>query len=133
MLYELGTDISKDYTFKDGDLVLVSEVDSVSQSIYNRLNTKLGSLSYFYGEYGSALQTLTGQKRNKHILDFIKTEIGLTLKQDPRLVNVEVEVNYSEKKKGGVEIYITDSFDDDTDLSLSLVLTEDEGVILNAG
>ena len=125
-LTDLGNDFDKSYTFKDGDLILVTEEDNVIQSIYNRLNTKLQSMDAYYVTYGSNLRGFLGEKKDNRTLGFIKIEVELALKQDPRLQEATVEVEYLDK--GGVGINISDIFSEDSDLTLSLVLNNETGV-----
>ena len=123
---QLGTDFNSEYIFKDGDIVLVSEEDDIIQSVTNRLNTRLGSMDAFYNQYGSYLRTYIGSKRNNTLLQFIQVEISTVLKQDPRLQDATVETDYGDK--GEVIVNINSVFDDESDLTLSLVITEDYGV-----
>ena len=123
---QLGTDFNSDYNFKDGDILLVSEEDDIIQSVTNRLNTRLGSMDAFYNQYGSYLRTYLGSKRNDTLLRFIQVEINTVLRQDPRLQDATVECEYG--NKGEVIVNINSLFDDDSDLTLSLVITEDYGV-----
>lgn len=119
-ILEIGTDIKSGWNFKDGDLCLVKQNDNIYQSIQNRLNTNYDSLSLYYGEYGSFVSKFRGWKTLDTTLNFMKTEIINTLNQDPRLQNIDVELEYvgDGEIKGKIHVL----FDDDTDLSMSLVL-----------
>lgn len=127
---ELGTDFNNSWDFKDGDLIFISNTDNLIQAITNRLNTRLGSMSDFYYNYGSYIRSFTGARKNEEMLEFIKLEVDSCLKQDPRLQNYNIIIEYGEK--GRVHIYVTVIFDDETELTLSLVLTED-GVVNSDG
>ena len=123
----LGTDISSNWNFKDGDLVLVSDEDNIIQSIANRLKTLNGYLNLFYINYGSNLITFSGWKPNDETLSFIKLEVENVLDQDPRLKdNTEVNVYYNDENKPVIEIRAF--YNNDSDLSLSLIISEDGSV-----
>ena len=119
-ILEIGTDISSEWDFIDGDLKLVKQNENICQTIQNRLNTIYDSLSLYYGEYGSFLMKFLGWKKNDETLKFMEMEILNTLNQDPRLQNIDVNLYYG--KDGIVNGKISINFDEDTDLSLSLVL-----------
>lgn len=128
-LKNLGTDFDSNYVFVNGDIQLIADEENLIQSITNRLNTKFGSMSAFYTNYGSYLRTYIGDKKNDTLLKFLSVEISTVLRQDPRLQNnFSVDLNYGED--GKVCIYISVVFDDDTDLSLNLVLNDDGMVLI---
>ena len=120
-ILEIGTDISAKWEFKDGDLVLATHEDNILQSIRNRLNNHYGSLGLYYNEYGSFLQLFLGWRKTPDTLKFLKKEIINTLQQDPRLQNLTVDLAYADK--GTVNGNIQIKFDDETDLSLSMILS----------
>lgn len=120
-ILEIGTDISAKWEFKDGDLVLATHEDNILQSIHNRLNNYYGSLGLYYNEYGSFLQLFLGWRKTPETLNFLKKEIINTLQQDPRLQNLTVDLAYADK--GTVNGNIQIKFDDETDLSLSMILS----------
>lgn len=128
-LAELGVDINHKWEFRNGDLVLVSNEENIVQSIMNRLNCEYDSLDDYYFEYGTLLSSFLGFDRSDETLEFIKIEIEATLEQDPRMNNFEVELSYG--KTGEVNIYIHIWFDEDSDLNLSLTISEEGNVILN--
>ena len=120
-ILEIGTDISAKWEFKDGDLVLATHEDNILQSIHNRLNNHYGSLGLYYNEYGSFLQLFLGWRKTPETLNFLKKEIINTLQQDPRLQNLTVDLAYADK--GNVNCNIQIKFDEETDLSLSMILS----------
>ena len=122
-LNDLGTDFNSDYTFVDGDIQLINDTENLIQSITNRLNTPLNSMNSFYYNYGSLTRQYLGEKTTKRMLEFLELEVKRTLEQDPRLedVNVDVELDH----KGVINIFVSKIFSDDTDLSLNLVLKND--------
>jgi len=131
-IWELGTDFNSNWSFNsDGDLDLVSNTDNLIQSMTNRLNTFKGALNDFYYEYGSYLHTFIGARRNLKILDFIMIEVKSCLQQDPRLIDFIIDGEYDDD--GKIRIDIIASFYDNSDLSMSLVITEDMVVNIDAG
>ena len=120
-ILEIGTDINSSWEFEDGDLKIVKQNENICQTIKNRLNTSYGTYDLYYGEYGSFLMKFLGWKRNEETLKFIEMEIINTLKQDVRLQNINVTLSYGDE--GVINGNINIHFDEDTDLSLSLVLT----------
>lgn len=120
-ILELGTDIDNNYMFVDGDLKLVEYNDNLVQSIINRLNSPYGSYDLFYEGYGSFLLKFLGWKRNSKNLGFMEMEIMNTLLQDPRVQDLTVELSYG--GKGTVNGELTVYFDEDTDLTMSFVVT----------
>ena len=126
-IIELGADLNKNWEFKDGDLLLVENKDNLVQSILNRLNSEYDSLDLFYYDYGSVLSNFLGWKHNDETLEFIRLEIEDTLEQEPRLNDFSVGVSYNEIGKILIELYIV--FNDETDLSLSLVLEKDGEIV----
>ena len=120
-ILELGVDINNDWSFKDGDLEIVEYNDNIIQSIMKRLNTLYASRDLFYTEYGSYLLKYVGWRRNDDTLRFMEMEIINTLGQDSRLQNTSVTLSYGPKGTINGKIIIT--IDDDTDLSLSMVLS----------
>ena len=125
-LDDLGVDINSNWEFKDGDLKIVSDKENLAQAITNRLNTLLGALDYFYINYGAGLGRFLGWRRNETTLKFIELEVENCLKQDPRLQNITLALNYGEK--GVVNIYIRVTFDEEDELELNYILNEDGSV-----
>lgn len=122
----IGTDINQDWNISNGDFVLVSDEENLIQSIRNRLNCTLDYLDYFYLEYGSVLKSFLGFKAEDKALEFIRIEIINSLNQDPRLEDFDVDCSYN--GNGEISVGIIVYFDDDSDLSMSLVITEEGSV-----
>jgi phage baseplate assembly protein W len=101
MVYEIGTDINSQWTFKNGDLQLITDDENLKQSIYNRITTTDGVFRHFYQNYGSVLETYLGFKKDKTTLEFMKIELERVLLQDPRLQNFKLDLEYHEK---GVQV-----------------------------
>lgn len=125
----LGVDFDCNYEFVDGDLKIVTEKENVIQSVYNRLNTDFDTMENFYNVYGSNLRKFCGEKIDDIMLQFIEIETKTSLQQDSLMEDAEVSVT---KQDGKPLINIYKKFDDNTDLSLTLIITEDEGVDLLA-
>ena len=123
-MVELGTDISSTWEFSKGDLVLVNHTDNMRQAIKNRLSCPLDYLDY--DNYGSDIHSFLGGRKNDTVLDFLKIEIETRLIQDPRIQDFEVTTYIKEDDNVGIDIEV--NFDEDMDLSMSLVLNN-EGVI----
>ena len=123
-IVELGTDISSTWEFSKGDLVLVNHTDNMRQAIKNRLSCPLDYLDY--DNYGSDIHSFLGGRKNDTVLDFLKIEIETRLIQDPRIQDFEVTTYIKEDENVGIDIEV--NFDEDMDLSMSLVLNN-EGVI----
>lgn len=129
-VYELGTDLNSNWDFKDGDLQVISGKDNLTQAIRNRLNTEKGTLDSFYNVYGSIVYSFAGELTNQTMLDFLKIEIDATLKQDPRLEDASVDLEYI--GDGEVHISVENVYSDDSDLSNSFVL-DANGEVLSDG
>lgn len=83
-----GTDIKDTWSFVDGDLEIVTDIENLSQAIINRLNTDLGFYDWCYTYYGSNLSTVYGLENNNNILEYLRVEIEATLRQDPRIKEI---------------------------------------------
>lgn len=128
-IYGLGTDIRSDWSFNaEGDLELISNEENIIQAIINRLNTRIGVMDLYYSNYGGDIHSFMGEVFDETLLKFMKIEVESTLKQDPRLQGVIVELIYEE---GQVKINISQEYNEDTDLSLSLVLNETGVVVVD--
>ena len=123
LIEELGTDIDSSWTFKEGDVVLVSDKINLSQSIVNRLNCVMDSLDLYYLEYGSFLRSFFGWKKIEKTFEYMKLEIENTLKQDPRVIDFNSNVYLD--KDNQVRIDVTIPLSQESDLEMSLILTKD--------
>ena len=127
-IVELGVDVNTNWEFVNGDLLLVDNETNIMQSIINRLNCEYDALDNYYFEYGSDIKQFLGFKSSNETLEFIKIEVENTLEQDPRLNDFTVETRYDEEDN--VLLNLNIKFSDDSDLSMSLVIDEVEGVVL---
>lgn len=126
VISDLGTDINSSWSFKDGDLQLISNNENLVQAIRNRLNNVLGSLDDFYTEYGSILWRFIGWKSNDITLKFMKIEIKNCLDQDPRLTDYTLNLSYTDANT--VKINILVYYDDETEFDMNYILST-EGVV----
>lgn len=132
ILTDIGTDINSSWSFDEfGDLKLVNNTDNIVQAITNRLNCLKGNMDLYYIEYGSILQNFIGWRKENDTLDFIKIEVESCLQQDPRLVDYDVELSFNSVDNVVIDLNIY--YDDETDLSLSLVLNENGEVVIDDG
>lgn len=122
-IVEYGVDICRDWTFQDGDIKSISNIDNLNQAILNRLNTIQDELDSFYDDYGSFLQSFLGWKKNEETLTFIKTELDNVIAKDPRITFFESEVTFDENGSVKIELVISDY----GDFSLNYIL-DGEGV-----
>ena len=123
---QIGADLSREWLFRDGDLIVVENEDNLNQAISNRLNTYIGSLNLFYEEYGTFLTELLGMQKDGVTLQFIQLEITKRLSNDPRLQNFTVSCDYTDN---GVKVDVDIIFDDNTDYALNYVLNEDTNLV----
>ena len=94
VFYELGVDISSDFTFTDGDINLARYDDNLVQAIANRLQTDLDELELFYEDYGSIMMSFLGWRGNDETIGFISSELETVLQQDSRILGWEHEITY---------------------------------------
>ena len=127
IINELGTDIDSSWEFKDGDIITVTNDDNLAQATRNRLNTRLGSLEYFYTEYGSALHRLHGWRKNETTLKFMEIVLTDALEQDPRYADFELKLELQSNQKVKVSIHVL--FDDDTELDMDYILNTTDGTV----
>ena len=66
---------------------------------------------------------------NDETLEFMKIEIENTLKQDPRIPDYDLNIRYNDN--GGVDVELTLHYTNDSDISVSLVITEDGSINVN--
>lgn len=103
----LGCDIESSWLFKDGDLILVDNLDNLIQAINNRLNLYLHTLQIYYTNYGSLIKDYLGESNTEIIREHIKLEIENSLKNDPRILNLNVTTIKLEYNSVKAEIIIT--------------------------
>lgn len=126
VISDLGTDINSSWSFKDGDLQLISNNENLVQATRNRLNNVLGSLDDFYIEYGSILWRFIGWKSEDITLKFMQIEIKNCLDQDPRLTDYTLNLSYTDANT--VKINILVYYDDETEFEMNYILST-EGVV----
>ena len=122
-IVELGTDINSSWSFKDGDLNLISGKQNLIQATRNRLNNALNSLDNFYLEYGSILWRFMGWRSEPITLKFMEIEIRNCLNQDPRLTEYTLDLSYTDKDTILINIFVT--YDDETEFNMNYILSTD--------
>ena len=122
-IVELGTDINSSWSFKDGDLNLISGKQNLIQATRNRLNNALNSLDNFYLEYGSILWRFMGWRSEPITLKFMEIEIRNCLNQDPRLTEYTIDLSYTDKETILINIFVT--YDDETEFNMNYILSTD--------
>lgn len=122
-IVELGTDINSSWSFKEGDLNLISGKQNLIQATRNRLNTALNSLDNFYLEYGSILWRFMGWRSEPITLKFMEIEIRNCLNQDPRLTEYTLDLSYTDKDTVLINIFVT--YDDETEFNMNYILSTD--------
>ena len=85
--------------------------------------------SLFYDTYGGFLHDFHGWKRLNSTLHFMEVEVLNILSQDPRFNDIDVDLAYN--KTGGVDMSINLVYDDDSDLSLSFIISDDGEIVEN--
>lgn len=126
---DIGADIKSTWEFNDkGDLMLVNDEENMVQSITNRLTCWLHSMDLYYNEYGSVLPSFLGWKKEEETLSFMKIEIENTLKQDPRMPEYDLNLRFDEDYTGKVLMDLTLHYNDNSNLELSLVISEDGSI-----
>lgn len=124
-MVDLGTDLSSEWTLTEhGDLRLISQEDNLAQAITNRLTCTLDNLGLYYNSYGSLLNGFLGWKRNNRTLEFMKIEMGNRLKEDPRVSDCDIDLEYN--SDGDVDMNLTIRTGD-ASLRFALVLDTSTG------
>lgn len=123
----IGTDISSEWKFEQGDLQLITDEKNLVQAITNRLGCWLNSLDLYYMEYGSIFTSFLGWKREQTTLDFMKLELQNTLEQDPRITGYDIQLDFN--SDGGVEVDLNITADTET-VKVNLVISEDGSINL---
>lgn len=121
-MVEFGTDINRDWSFNNGDLVLVQDEDNLAQSIVNRVNCYQPRFDVYYNLYGGFLMEHLGSRRNDESLKFIKIELDSILEQEERVNEFESTLSYADD--GSVKIDLTLTVNDEN-VDLNLILSRD--------
>lgn len=129
-MINLGTDIDSEWSFANGDLLLVSNYGNLNQAIINRLNTDLDFYSIFYTKYGGRLFEQMGELNHPTIHEYIRIEVEDTVMQDPRIQNVECTVNKHSSNTVECDLMIV-LYDETTVTNLNLIIDANTGVSLN--
>ena len=125
-----GCDFKSSWSFKDGDLELVSDSVNMGQAIVNRLNTDLDFYNWAYMRYGGDLFKVFGMKNNNNSLEYLQIEIEYILHQDPRIRDLTVICTKNDSKTVNVELDILPIGSDEI-VTLNLVINDDLIVMLD--
>ena len=125
---DYGTDINDNWIFKDGDITTISGEDNLRQALRNRIITPEGHFQWCYNDYGSDLQEIIGEYNTARLGDYALISIQYSLLKDPR-VNEIGEAQYS-RDENGLNIYITVILTTGEELSLNLVISENNKVTI---
>lgn len=106
-LYQMGKDVNRNWSFKNGDVELCNYENNIHQAIQNRLSCPLGALQLFYTDYGSTVEEYLGEPNNETIREYIRLEVEKRLKYDPRFQNIECVVEYVNSSEVGCRIKVT--------------------------
>ncbi len=122
-LYQMGKDVNRNWSFKNGDVELCNYESNIHQAIQNRLSCPLGALQLFYTDYGSTVEEYIGEPNNETIREYIRLEVEKRLKYDPRFQNIECVVEYVNSSEVGCRIKVTfadgESYEDNYVINVS--------------
>ena len=127
VLYELGVDISSDFTFTDGDITLARYDENLVQAVANRLQTDLDELDLFYEDYGSIMMSFLGWRGNDEAIGFIESELETVLQADNRITGWDYDISYEGKGVLRVELKLNPNPDYTIDATLNITT---EGVTI---
>ena len=137
MIGDMGTDIKSEYTFFNGDLILVDGTLNLGQAILNRLVADSDTYSMFYNRYGGGLFYELGSKNIASTWEYIRIEVESILQQEPRIQNVECTVNKINSSEVSLDLTIQ-PINEDMVVEFNLVInsnqyiltTSDNGVLI---
>lgn len=125
----LGTDL-KNFEIEDGDLLLVSDIDNLTQACINRLSTPPNFYDWFYENYGGNLDSIFGMESNSNNLEYLRIEIQHILQQDPRIKSISAFCTKETSNEINVELDIL-TIGSDEIIPINLIITDDLKVKLN--
>ncbi|MDR3062554.1 MAG: DUF2634 domain-containing protein [Methanobrevibacter sp.] len=106
-----GTDIASHGSLDSkGQVPTVSGIDNIKQALKNRLLTELGVYVECCDDYGTTLRDMLNKDLTENNIEWIKTEIRMTVLKDPRIASCEVKY----VKNRGFH-YSFKAIDDDTE------------------
>ena len=129
-MINLGTDITSDWNFTNGDIDLVSGYPNVKQAIINRLNTDTDFYNIFYPKYGGNLFEHMGELNHPTIHEYIRIEVESIVKQDPRISNVNATVTKNGSSSVNCELNVV-FYDNISSDKINLVIDANTGVSIN--
>ena len=130
MVINLGTDISNDWSFSNGDLNLISDYGNIQQAIVNRLNSDADFYNIFYVKYGGNLFEQMGELNHHTIHEYIRIEVESIVEQDPRVSNVNATITKLNSSSVNCELNVV-FYDNISSDKLNLVIDANTGVSIN--
>lgn len=130
MVNVLGTDIKDTWSFVDGDLEIVTDMENLEQACTNRLNTNLEFYQWCYDNYGGDLFKVIGMVNNDHALEYLRIEVETILKQDPRIREVQATCYKNDPISIYADIDIL-TINSEEMVTVNLVINEDYKVKIN--
>lgn len=125
-----GTDINSNWTFSNGDIQLINSTSNLGQAIVNRLNSDTDTYDMFYLRYGGELFEHMGDLNQENIHEYIRIEVEHILLQDPRIQNIECEVNKTDTNTIRCELKIRTIASDDI-VAFNLILSPDTPILIS--
>lgn len=125
-----GTDINSNWNFTNGDINLVSDTTNLGQAIINRLNSDTDTYDMFYLRYGGELFEHMGDLNQENIHEYIRIEVEHILLQDPRIQNIECEVNKTDTNTIRCDLKIRTIASDDI-VAFNLILSPDTPILIS--
>jgi phage baseplate assembly protein W len=123
VFYDLGVDVNREWKMQNGDLVLVKYATNMQQAVQNRLTCLRDALQIYYDKYGSYLINYLGEPNTDATMEYVRMEIEDTLKQDPRIKNMEVTpIKMSESY---LEVNLNIIFKNGETMNGNFVITQD--------
>lgn len=98
-MVDYGTDFDSSWSVtSQGDLKILRGMDNAKQAILNRLLTPYKELDEFYNEYGCRSHEELGNGNDEHSKQRLELYIRETLKQEPRVAELEkIEIIFQDQ------------------------------------
>lgn len=126
----LGTDIKDTWSFVDGDLEIVTDIENLEQACTNRLNTNEEFYRWCYEKYGGDLFKVIGMVNNDHALEYLRIEIESILMQDPRIREVQADCYKNDPISIYADVNIL-TINSEEMVTINLVINDDYRVKIN--
>lgn len=126
----LGTDFKDTWSFVDGDLEIVTDIENLEQACTNRLNTNKEFYQWCYDNYGGDIFKVIGMVNNDHALEYLRIEIESILMQDPRIREVQADCYKSDPISIYADVDIL-TINSEEMVTINLVINDDYVVKIN--